>query len=470
MPGHTFDLSYVQLFKSLDNLRNKLQPSVCALLRSLGVGVAREWVSQGRPASPRLLFLFLSAPLALRGDGGRRDERKDAKPNRHPPIKRLEHSLEDQIYRILRKAKIITNVASNSLFAVPSNEAYCYVETGGRGSAMDPEAAAFNTLLTPMARGEVGTVVSSEQGPYYHHHLIEPSREKRCFAHFLRNHINTGFERGFQDNISKHGGVNSGEWLGPPLWEVPTLSEWVVVADALHRMFVLELTSEEGQPNCEAMITLRDDLETEIMFSELLCKKILPAAMALYKEGLPQHYSQEYHQAKLLAAMSLYSQQARGPASEKLAEVRLLHLTPPPHTSTSHLHLTPPPHTSLHTSPPPPPQVLAAECTAYWQAGRQVCEEVSLTGHHCSSRWGLALTLCTKICSRFSLTQDLCISFTGCIRRAPAGGAGGGVAALAVRLRNKIILKHKKLPVSFLVLCDMDASRCGVLICNSNSK
>ena len=242
MPGHTFDLSYVQLFKSLDNLRNKLQPSVCALLRSLGVGMAREWVSQGRPASPRLLFLFLSAPLALRGDGGRRDERKDAKPNRHPPIKRLEHSLEDQIYRILRKAKIITNVASNSLF------------------------------------------------------------------------------------------------------------------------------------------------------------------------------------------------------------------------------------TSLHTSPPPPPQVLAAECTAYWQAGRQVCEEVSLTGHHCSSRWGLALTLCTKICSRFSLTQDLCISFTGCIRRAPAGGAGGGVAALAVRLRNKIILKHKKLPVSFLVLCDMDASRCGVLICNSNSK
>ena len=227
MPGHTFDLSYVQLFKSLDNLRNKLQPSVCALLRSLGVGVAREWVSQGRPASPRLLFLFLSAPLALRGDGGRRDERKDAKPNRHPPIKRLEHSLEDQIYRILRKAKIITNVASNSLFAVPSNEAYCYVETGGRGSAMDPEAAAFNTLLTPMARGEVGTVVSSEQGPYYHHHLIEPSREKRCFAHFLRHHINTGFERGFQDNISKHGGVNSGHRCGrcPPSasgWWWPT--------------------------------------------------------------------------------------------------------------------------------------------------------------------------------------------------------------------------------------------------------
>ena len=52
----------------------------------------------------------------------------------------------------------------------------------------------------------------------------------------------------------------------------------------------------QGHPHCEAMMTLRDDLETEIMFSELRCKKILPTAMAVYKEGLPQHYTQEYHQ------------------------------------------------------------------------------------------------------------------------------------------------------------------------------
>jgi hypothetical protein len=29
---------------------------------------------------------------------------------------------------------------------------------------------------------------------------------------------------------------------------------------------------------------------------------------------------------------------------------------------------------------------LAAECTSYWQAGRQMCEELSLTGHHCINR------------------------------------------------------------------------------------
>jgi protein SMG8 len=331
MPGHTFDISYVNLFKSLDNLRNKLQPAVSSLLRSLGVSVSREWVSQGRPASPRLLCLFLSAPLALRGDRGAMDERKDAKPNRHPPIKRLEYSIEDQIYRILRKARIITNVASNSLFAVPANQEFVYVETGGAGSAMDPEAAVLNTLLSLMAGQEVAAVGGPEQGPFYHHFLTEQARPKRCFANFLKHHINVGFERGFQDNISKHGGVNSGERLGAPLWEVPTLGDWVTIADRLWDFFTEELTSEEGAPHCQAMMTLRDDLETEIMFSELRCKKILPSAMAAYKEGLPQHYTQDYHQAKLLAAMSLYSVQARGPASEKLAEV------------------------------------LAADCLAYWQ-------------------------------------------------------------------------------------------------------
>ena len=52
-------------------------------------------------------------------------------------------------------------------------------------------------------------------------------------------------------------------------------------------------------------MTLRDDLETEIMFSELRCKKILPTAMAVYKEGLPQHYTQEYHQVGVSSAPDL---------------------------------------------------------------------------------------------------------------------------------------------------------------------
>ena len=36
------------------------------------------------------------------------------------------------------------------------------------------------------------------------------------------------------------------------------------------------------------MIDLRDEMETEIMFSELRCKKIIPSALAAYKVFLSQ--------------------------------------------------------------------------------------------------------------------------------------------------------------------------------------
>jgi len=342
-PGHTFDISYVHLFKSLDNLRNKIQPAVADVLKSVP-GIPKDWINHGRPCSPRVLFLFLSCPTALRGTRGSRDERRDAKPHKHPPIKRLEYSLEDQIYRILRKARIITNVAANSLFAVPSNQEFVYVETGSQGTTMDTQATLVNNCFSLMGAQDISDIVS-DSGPFYTQFLTEESREKRCFSNFLREHINIGFERGFSDNISKHIGHSGGNQ-----WEVPTLGVWVEVADKLFDLFTEELTSEEGQKHSEAMMTLRDDMETEIMFSELRCKKILPTAISAYTDGLPPHYTAEYHNAKLLGAMSMYSMQARGPASEKFAEV------------------------------------LAAECTNYWQSGRQMCEEISLTGNHCTAR------------------------------------------------------------------------------------
>jgi protein SMG8 len=54
--------------------------------------------------------------------------------------------------------------------------------------------------------------------------------------------------------------------------------------------------------------------------------------------------------SQLLKAMALYSLHARGPASNRFAEK------------------------------------LAAECTALWQSGRQMCEQLSLTGHNCVNR------------------------------------------------------------------------------------
>ena len=343
-PGHTFDISYVHLFKSLDNLRNKIQPAMTELLGNIP-DIAKDWVNQGRPCAPRVLFLFMSCPTALRGSRGFKDERRDAKPHKHPPIKRFEFSLEDQIYRILRKARIITNVAANSLFAVPANQEFVYVDTGTGGAAMDLQATMINNCLSLMGSADAPSDVFGDRGPFYNYFQSEENKPQRCFSNFLREHINVGFEKGFADNISKHAPS-----MRDVHFELTGLGQWLEVAAKVHTMLTEELTSDEGHPHSEAMITLRDDMETEIMFSELRCKKILPTAVAAYTEGLPPHYTAEYHNAKLLAAMSVYSMQARGPASEKFAEM------------------------------------LAAECTTYWQSGRQMCEELSLTGNNCTNR------------------------------------------------------------------------------------
>ena len=268
-PGHTFDISYVHLFKSLDNLRNKIQPALADLLRTVP-GLPRDWTQQGRPCPPRVLFLFMSCPASLRGSRGLRDERKDAKPHKQPPIKRLEYSLEDQIYRILRKARIITNVAANSLFAVPGNQEFVFVETGRQGGTqMDQQANLINSCLALLGAADYREEKMVERGPFYSQFLTEEHKDKRCFSNFLRDHINVGFERGFVDNISKHG-TNTRDVH----FELAGLGQWLEVADKLFKLFTQELTSEEGHPHSEAMMTLRDDLETEVMFSELRCKKI----------------------------------------------------------------------------------------------------------------------------------------------------------------------------------------------------
>ncbi|KAK8373995.1 hypothetical protein O3P69_016216 [Scylla paramamosain] len=55
-----------------------------------------------------------------RGGGGR-----GSTPS--SPLRNLELALEDQIYRLLRKSRVITNISANSLFALPNNQAYVYI-------------------------------------------------------------------------------------------------------------------------------------------------------------------------------------------------------------------------------------------------------------------------------------------------------------------------------------------------------
>ncbi|KAL1462162.1 hypothetical protein MTO96_043184, partial [Rhipicephalus appendiculatus] len=60
-PTSTLDVSYVHLFRTLDNIRVNCQQDVSDALKSCPV--SSEWVQNGRPCSPRVLFVFLTCPL-----------------------------------------------------------------------------------------------------------------------------------------------------------------------------------------------------------------------------------------------------------------------------------------------------------------------------------------------------------------------------------------------------------------------
>lgn len=89
-PSHTFDISYIQYFKAVDSLRQKLSATCTEALKNIG-GIDTEWISSNRFCTPRLLFFFERSPKNIRN------------------IKKLEHNIEDRIYHVLKKTRIISS-------------------------------------------------------------------------------------------------------------------------------------------------------------------------------------------------------------------------------------------------------------------------------------------------------------------------------------------------------------------------
>lgn len=53
--------------------------------------IGQDWIDNGRLCTPRLIFYFERSPRNVRN------------------IKKLEHNLEDKIYHILKKTRIVSN-------------------------------------------------------------------------------------------------------------------------------------------------------------------------------------------------------------------------------------------------------------------------------------------------------------------------------------------------------------------------
>ncbi|XP_022826368.1 protein SMG8 [Spodoptera litura] len=268
-PTSVFDLGYLQLFKAIDAYRTEqIGRSTEALLNIKATGA---WESHGRCCCPRLLFHFRRAP----------------NPVKKIPaaLKRLEHAVEDQLYFILRKARIITNVCAKSLFAIPKNEEFVYI-SGDEESQSAREVSA-------LVRGLVARCNSVPDTP--------PPRP--TFRQFLQTHIDMAFGEGFDDNVGKYA-------MSTSFFELPSAAAWRAAAQALSAVYLSPVARAQDEP---ASAALYDALATDVRFSQARCAKVLPIAQASYAEGLPAHYSSQHHAHKVSVALGVLDSMARGP-------------------------------------------------------------------------------------------------------------------------------------------------------------
>ncbi|XP_033764309.1 protein smg8-like [Pecten maximus] len=340
-PGSSFDISYVRMFRTLDTIRLKLQHCVTEQLQ--GLPVSKDWYHSGRPCSPRVLFIFNKSgkheALSDDNDTGTISKKSSL-------ARKSQHSMEDQIYRILRKSRVITNISNNSLFAVPANQEFVFLH-GHQPEVTDPvqlylQQLRSNSTLnkdSDSPRSYQANRRSAQSGPQ--DATRSSSRTQRSgscsnFKEFLSHHIETALGRGFDDNVGRN--------PVPPIFDVPSCQTWFNVSSKLYNFFFGGTVSGKAQATFN---TLKSLLETDIRFSENRCNKVLPLAEAAYQEGLPTHYITNFHLTKLAQAHRVFYQFARGPACEKYLKQ------------------------------------LEAACEKYWKNGHQLCEEVSLTGNHC---------------------------------------------------------------------------------------
>ncbi|CAH1774996.1 unnamed protein product [Owenia fusiformis] len=349
-PGSSLDITCVRLFRILDEIRKKLQMAVGDILKDLGA--PREWCLAARPCSPRVLFVFETC-LLTETPGNDNSAFNRPRTQKISPLKKLQHSIEDQIYRILRKARIITNISNNSLFAVAANQEFVYVCSNSSKSVAAKDSLSFyltqlhNTCAIPKdsdnPQRSHGYQMNRHGNQKVSGLVTLPTEMSTLpkgndFSSFLKQHVDLALGKGFDDNVGRN--------PVPALFETESCELTLQICDALYEFFMIDPMGTTGKLHFN---TLKTKLEVDLRFSEGRCGKILPLAENAYAEGLPQHYTRSYHQQKLAAARRVLSQHARGPASEKYLKQ------------------------------------LEEECTRIWKSGRELCEQTSLTGNHCTN-------------------------------------------------------------------------------------
>ncbi|KAG8451743.1 hypothetical protein GDO86_003803 [Hymenochirus boettgeri] len=360
-PTCCFDITYEKLFRALDSLRQKVLPALKPALKDCAVGL--DWKLNARPCPPRLLFVFqLNGALKVESKG--LGPQASEKPKKHSPKRRLQHALEDQIYRIFRKSRVLTNQSINCLFTVPANQAFVYIVAEQDD---DPISMLLEGLRQNCTLKDTESLVPISGPRRYqmmrHARQLSFTVENNTnlsgqlvdctLREFLFQHVELVLtKKGFDDSVGRN--------PQPSHFELPTYQKWVTVALKLYEI-IIENKDDDPPPFAGGfppkllanMKVLEGYLDADTKFSENRCQKALPMAHSAYQSNLPHNYTTTVHKNQLAQALRVYSQHARGPAFQKYAIV------------------------------------LNEDCYKFWSSGHQLCEERSLTDQHCVHKFHL---------------------------------------------------------------------------------
>ncbi|KAG5668047.1 hypothetical protein PVAND_016004 [Polypedilum vanderplanki] len=330
-PSGDFDASYLSIFKTLKIIREKyLLKFLPKLLKNTSIwnAIAKEF----RLCSPRVLFYFekLSRPVE--------------------DITAYEIEKEDQIYQMLRANFIITNNANLSLFSIPKNKKFLFINNDEKINS-DPVIDSLDFLLQHINSNDKDENEIYPMRPYrgYAINYFQDEKTKdyeekqRTFVKLLNEHVDEALNSGFDDSIAKYKNKNH--------FVRPSCKTWYEIFKFMHKVLIENATDENFEAKDQDYKIYLDNFFKILDIDQQLFSESsnhgYDLATLNYSELLPHHYSKNYHESKLNSALEIFYKYARGPEREILE------------------------------------QKLKENCDSIWTNGRQQCEINSLRGNPC---------------------------------------------------------------------------------------
>jgi len=418
-PTTTLDLELDRWFRSIEDSRKTLLPTLAKILGLLGH--SDNWRRFGRPCPPRLLLLFEKCALSQEDLRDFADGDFARSKRKRVPQKRLVDSLQNQVYNIFRHSRVLTDSVANNIFTIPMEDNYVIVLQPSENRQMEDSMPipSYLELLQESIRIQRESEVPSRDGPPSDRHAMIGRWGKRRRAAelwksksekeedkpapvdgelwtFLIGHIGpilSGKGHNDQQPVNNRRGKPTPQTGSH--FESISCQTLFNTADLLYRFLFLDKLPETEQSQFAIDATnklnfvkqrLRKTLDPELNFSEARCSKLLPESHSAYLTSLPSHYTTRVHNNQVQQALLVYRQHARGPALDKY-EVELRN-----------------------------------KCAEDWKNGRQLCEIRSLTDRHCVHKWhrlpgepgdgpimthnSRSRTLATSNCGRMQVQRD----------------------------------------------------------------